>query len=56
MDDNGSNATEKCRCCCGLLEIDRLVAEQKQPHTIAESLILPRAKILVKGRILPSSG
>ena len=29
-------------------EIALLVAEQKQPHTIAESLILPGAKILVK--------
>ena len=37
-------------------EIDRLVAQQKQPHTIAEFLILPGAKILVKGRSLPSPG
>ena len=29
-------------------EIALLVAEQKQPHTITESLILPGAKILVK--------
>ena len=29
-------------------EIALLVAEQKQPHTIAESHILPGAKILVK--------
>ena len=29
-------------------EIALLVAEQKQPHTIAESLFLPGAKILVK--------
>ena len=29
-------------------EIALLVAEQKQPHTIAESFILPGAKILVK--------
>ena len=29
-------------------EIALLVAEQKQPHPIAESLILPGAKILVK--------
>ena len=30
-------------------EIAHFVAEQKQPHTIAESLILPGAKILVFG-------
>ena len=29
-------------------EIALLMAEQKQPHTIVESLILPGAKILVK--------
>ena len=29
-------------------EIALLVGKQKQPHTIAESLILPGAKILVK--------
>ena len=34
-------------------EIDRLVAKQKQPNTIAESLMLPGAKILAKGRSLP---
>ena len=34
-------------------EIDRLVAKQKQANTIAESLMLPGAKILAKGRSLP---
>ena len=34
-------------------EIDRLVAKQKQPNTITESLMLPGAKILAKGRSLP---
>ena len=35
------------------VEIDRLVAKQKQPNTIAESLMLPGTKILAKGRSLP---
>ena len=34
-------------------EIDRLVAKQKQANTIAESLMLPGAKILAKGCSLP---
>ena len=34
-------------------KIDRLVAKQKRPNTIAESLMLPGAKILAKGPSLP---
>ena len=47
MDKTGQ-MQQKSKDVVAAYEIALLVAEQKQPHTIAESLILPGAKILVK--------
>ena len=48
MDKTGQMQQRSKDVVAASYEIALLVAEQKQPHTIAESLILPRAKILVK--------
>ena len=48
MDKTGQMQQKSKDVVAASYEIALLVAEQKQPHTIAESLILPGAKILVK--------
>ena len=48
MDKTGQMQQKSEDVVAASFEIALLVAEQKQPHTIAESLILPGAKILVK--------
>ena len=48
MDKTGQMQQKSEDVVAASYEIALLVAEQKQPHTIAESLILPGAKILVK--------
>ena len=48
--DKSGQMRQKSANVAASFEIDRLVAKQKQPNTIAESLMLPGAKILAKGR------
>ena len=48
MDKTGQMQQKSAEAVSAPFEIALLVAKQKQPHTIAESLILPGAKILVK--------
>ena len=48
MDKTGQMQQKSKDVVAASYRIAHLVAEQKQPHTIAESLILPGAKILVK--------
>ena len=48
MDKTGQMQRKSKDVVAASYEIALLAAEQKQPHTIAESLILPGAKILVK--------
>ena len=48
MDKTGQMQQKSADVVAASFEITLLMAEQKQPHTIAESLILPGAKILVK--------
>ena len=48
MDKTGQMQQKSKTVVAASFEIALLVAEQKQSHTIAESLILPGAKILVK--------
>ena len=48
MDKTGQMQQKSKDVVAASYKIALLVAEQKQPHTIAESLILPGAKILVK--------
>ena len=48
MDKTGQMQQKSADVIAASFEIALLVAKQKQPHTIAESLILPGAKILVK--------
>ena len=48
MDKMGKMQQKSADFVVASFEIALLVAKQKQPHTIAESLILPGAKILVK--------
>ena len=47
MDKTGQMRQKSADVVAASFEIALLVAEQKQPHTIAESRILPGAKILV---------
>ena len=56
MDETGRMRQKSADVVAAFFEIDGLVAKQKQPHTVAESLILSGAKILVKGRSLPNPG
>ena len=48
IDKTGQMQQKSADVVAASLEIALLVAEQKQPHTIAEPVILPGAKILVK--------
>ena len=48
--DKSGQMRQKSANVAASFEIDRLVAKQKQPNTIAESLMQPGAKILAKGR------
>ena len=48
VDKTGQTQQKRKDVVAASYEIDLFVAELKQPHTIAESLILPGAKILVK--------
>ena len=48
MDKTGQMQQKSADVVATSFEIAVLMAEQKQPHTIAESLIVPGAKILVK--------
>ena len=48
MDKTGQMQQKSADAIAASFEIALIVAKQKQPHTIAESLILPGAKILVK--------
>ena len=48
MDKRGQMQQKSAGVVAACFKIALLVAEQKQPHTIAESLILPGAKISLK--------
>ena len=56
MDETGLMRQKSADVVAASFQIYRLMAIQKQSHTIAKFHILPGAKILVKGGSLPSPG